>query len=148
MLRRCDGILETVEKVIVVAAFSVLILLTGVGFLARYFFGYTSMDLLSLQPALLMWLSLVGGSIAIRQGKHIRLELLLRFMPDHLKTAAHRAGGVFGCAVMMVLLYLSKDFVESSIALSGWSGYLTLILPVFFVVATFRFLMQIVYPHP
>jgi TRAP-type C4-dicarboxylate transport system permease small subunit len=148
MLRKFDGLLEALERVIVVSAFSLLIILAGGGFLARYFFGYTSMDMLTLQPALLMWLSLVGGSIAIRQGKHIRLELLLRFMPDHLKTLAHRAGGVFGCVVMVVLLYLSKDFVESSIALSGWSGYLTLIMPVFFVVATFRYLMQIIYPHP
>jgi TRAP-type C4-dicarboxylate transport system permease small subunit len=148
MLLKLDGFIEKIENVIIVASFSLLILLTGGGFFARKFFSYTSMDLLSLQPALLLWLSLVGGSVAIRRGKHIRLELLLRFAPAHMKAWAYRIGGIFGMLVMLILLFLCRDFVASSIALSGWSGYLTIILPVFFVVAAFRFFLQILYPHP
>jgi TRAP-type C4-dicarboxylate transport system permease small subunit len=148
MLLKLDGFIEKLENVVIVASFSLLILLTGGGFFARKFFSYTSMDLLSLQPALLLWLSLIGGSVAIKRGKHIRLELLLRFVPDHAKAWAHRIGGVFGMLVMLILLFLCRDFVASSIALSGWAGYLTIILPIFFVVAAFRFFLQILYPHP
>lgn len=148
MLLKLDDFIEKLENVVIVACFSLLILLTGGGFIARKLFSYTSMDLLSLQPALLLWLSLVGGSVAIKRGKHIRLELLLRVAPEHYKAWAYRIGGVFGMLVMLILLFLCRDFVASSIALSGWAGYLTIILPIFFVVAAFRFFLQTLYPHP
>jgi TRAP-type C4-dicarboxylate transport system permease small subunit len=148
MLLKLDAYIEKLENVVIVACFCLLILLTGGGFFARTLFSYTSMDILSLQPALLLWLSLVGGSVAIKRGKHIRLELLLRFVPDHVKAWAYRIGGVFGVIVMLILLWLSRDFVSSSIALSGWAGYMTIILPIFFVVAAFRFFLQILHPHP
>ncbi len=148
MLLKLDDFIEKIENVILVVAFSLLILLTGGGFIARKLFAYTSMDILTVQPALLLWLSLIGGSVAIKRGKHIRLELLLRFVPVQFKIWAHRIGGIFGLLVMLVLLYLSRDFVESSIALSGWTGYLTIILPIFFVVAAFRFVVQTFHPHP
>jgi TRAP-type C4-dicarboxylate transport system permease small subunit len=148
MLLKLDGYIEKIENVVIVACFILLILLTGGGFIARKLFSYTSMDLLSLQPALLLWLSLIGGSVAIKRGKHIRLEILLRVLPEHFKAWAYRIGGVFGMIVMLILLFLCRDFVASSIALSGWSGYLTMIMPIFFVVASFRFFLQILYPHP
>jgi C4-dicarboxylate transporter DctQ subunit len=148
MLLKLDGYIEKLENVVIVACFCLLILLTGGGFFARKVFSYTSMDILSLQPALLLWLSLIGGSVAIKRGKHIRLELVLRFVPHAAKAWAYRIGGVFGVLVMLVLLWLSRDFVASSIALSGWAGYLTIILPIFFVVAAFRFFLQILHPHP
>lgn len=148
MLLKLDGYIEKLENAVIVACFGLLILLTGGGFIARKLFSYTSMDLLSLQPALLLWLALVGGSVAIKRGKHIRLELLLRLLPEQYKGWAYRIGGVFGMVVMLILLVLCRDFVASSIALSGWAGYLTIIMPIFFVVAAFRFFLQTLYPHP
>lgn len=148
MLQKLDDAIEKGETFLLAFCLLTLVLLTGLGFIARKLFGYTSMELLDLQPAVVLWISLVGGSLALKHGKHIRLELLLRFAPDHLKTLAHRLGGVFGLAVMLLLLYLSYEFVSSLIALKGWQGYLALMIPIFFVLAAFRYAMQIVYPHP
>ncbi len=87
--------------------------------------------------------------MALKHGKHISMELVLRFLPEKTKDVLHRLAAFFGVLVMGTGLYLSRDFVKSEFDLFGARGYISLIIPIFFGLTSFRYFTQIFYPvHP
>lgn len=143
VLLRIDHILARCEKAAVCALFFALALATFGTIVARNLLGVSSQQVLELIPAGVLWISLVGASLALRQGRHIRLELLLRFAPQRFRVPARAAASAFGASVMAVLLAASFGFVENEVAIFGARGWIASVFPFFFAVAAFRFLLGI-----
>ncbi len=149
MLKRIDHLLETFEKLIIMIAFSILIILMVTNIIQRNVFNQSSQWILEYQPVMVLWISLLGASVALKHAKHISMELVLRFLPSNLKDTCHRVAAFFGCIVMGTGLYLSEAFVRSEFELFGAKGYIALIIPFFFASTCFRYFTQIFYPvHP
>lgn len=146
MFRQLDRLLEKLEKGFLVLLFSALIVLMSLNIVQRNIFGQSSQHILEFLPTLVMWISLIGASLALRQGKHIRMELLVRFLPPRVQHFLHRCVGLFGALVMLLGLYLSLDFMAGEMKIFGARGYLSSIIPGFFAVASFRYLLMIFYP--
>ena len=85
--------------------------------------------ILEIAPTFVLWLALLGASLALKSRRHIRLELLLRFCPFSVRQAAGIATGLFGMAVMGILFYASLGFVANEIAIFGPWGWLSTIFP-------------------
>ncbi|MCF8053504.1 MAG: TRAP transporter small permease subunit [Desulfobacterales bacterium] len=143
LLSRLDNALARCEQVVVCLLFFGLILITFGTIVARNLFGASSQRLLELAPAGVLWIALVGASLALRQGRHIRLELFLRFVPERIRSWANAAVGLFGAAVMGVLLAASFGFVQNEVAIFGARGWIAVVFPVFFAVAAFRYLLGV-----
>jgi TRAP-type C4-dicarboxylate transport system permease small subunit len=143
LLSRIDGALARCEQVVVCLLFFALTLITFGTIVARNLFGESSQRLLELAPAGVLWIALVGASLALRQGRHIRLELFLRFASENFRGWARIAVGLFGAAVMGVLFAASFGFVQNEVALFGARGWIAVVFPFFFAVATFRYLLGI-----
>jgi TRAP-type C4-dicarboxylate transport system permease small subunit len=143
LLSRLDDALARCEQALACLLFFGLTLITFGTIVARNLFGESSQRLLELAPAGVLWIALVGASLALRQGRHIRLELFLRFAPETLRNWARIAVGLFGASVMGVLLAASFGFVQNEVALFGARGWIAVVFPFFFAVAAFRYLLGV-----
>lgn len=146
MLKRIDDFLEKIEKVIIISLFTALILLMTINIVQRNVLGQSSQEILEFLPTMVMWISLIGASLALKEGKHISMELLLRFVPQNTKDLMHRFAAAFGVVVMLIGLYLSKDFMAGELKIFGTKGYVSSVIPIFFATAAFRYFILILYP--
>src|SRR6478735_3391942 len=132
MLKRIDDFLEKIERVLVIGLFTALIVLMTVNIVQRNLLGQSSQEILEFLPTMVMWISLIGASMALKEGKHISMELLLRFAPQRAKDILHRFAALFGCIVMLIGLYLAKDFMAGEMKIFGTKGYVSSVIPAFF----------------
>ncbi len=147
MLKAVDGFLAKVEKVLLVGLFSALIILMTVNIVQRNLLGQSSQEILEYMPSMVLWISLLGASLALRQQKHICMELVLRFVPARYKPTIHRLSGAFGMVVMIIGLILATDFMAGELKIFGARGYISSIIPGFFVLAIFRYFVWLIHPE-
>jgi C4-dicarboxylate transporter DctQ subunit len=141
-LRRIDALLAAGERILVVALFAALVSIIVFTIAGRNLFHYSRPELLELSPVFVLWLALAGGSLALRDGRHIRLEVLLRYAPPKGRRWAAGIVNAFGAVVMTVLFLASFSFVRNDVAIFGSRGWLSVIFPIFFSVCSFRFVLQ------
>jgi TRAP-type C4-dicarboxylate transport system permease small subunit len=127
----------------VVFLFSALTLLIFFNVISRSVFQQSFRQILEFSPAVVLWLALLGSSLAIKDNRHIKIEVLLRFVTPGFRLRANKITSAFGMMVMGVLFYASLEFVVNEIAIFGCKGWVTVIFPVFFIVAVFRFFLNL-----
>jgi C4-dicarboxylate transporter, DctQ subunit len=142
ILYRLDQYLAHLEKVAVVLIFSLLAGMILLNVLARNLFQVSFQGILEFSPALVLWLALIGSSLALRENRHIKIEILLRFFPPGLRSYARVITSIFGMVITGVLFLASLDFVANEIAIFQWKGFFSLVFPGFFFAAFFRFFLK------
>jgi C4-dicarboxylate transporter DctQ subunit len=145
-LERLDNLLEKIEGFVLVVTFSLLIVLMTINILQRNVFGQSSQMLQEYMPNLVVWISLIGATIGMKHGKHIRMEISLKFLPAAYQKALHRVGGVFGFLIMALGFYISLSFFANELKLFGAIGWASAIIPVFFLIVAFRYALQVLTP--
>ena len=104
--------------------------------------------------ALMLWVGLLGGSMATRQGRHIAVDAVRRVVPPNLVRRFELAAGlatvaVTGALTLLAVGYVRANWVEwvssemtagvfESIPIPYWSA--TLAIPIGFGLMTARFL--------
>lgn len=138
-IHHLDDRLLWLERGLAVALFTLLIGIICLNIVARNFLQMTSHRLIELAPAMVLWLALVGATLALKHQRHIRIELLLRFLPPVWRRLAIVATSLFAMTVSGVLAYAAFVFVHNEIILFGAWGWLAICFPLFFLTAFFRF---------
>ena len=141
-IRRLDDLAARAEKALVVFIFSAIILLIVFNIIARNLFNVSFQVILEISPALVLWLALLGSTLALKYQRHIRLELIVRFLSPPLQKAARCSAGLFGMVVMVILFAASFNFLENETAMFGYRGWAAVILPIFFAISALRFFIQ------
>lgn len=144
-IKRLDDALALIEKCVIIICFSLLVFLIIFNIFSRNLFHLPSHRVFEAGPNIVLWLALLGASLALKQQRHIRLELVLRYCSDRVRLWAAVAVHLFGAAVMGILLVISVDFVKNEIAMFGGWGGLSVIFPLFFSAAGFRYLAGMLY---
>jgi C4-dicarboxylate transporter DctQ subunit len=144
-IKQIDDFLEKIEKVLAVFLFSGLALLITFNILSRNIFDYSFEKIFETAPVLVLWLALVGSSLALKKRRHIKLELLLRYCPAICRYYSNYAVSFFGMAVMGILFYSSLQFVSNEVQIFGNKGFFSVIFPLFFALSFFRYFTWIVY---
>lgn len=143
---------ELFEKVFLVMAifFSVAISVVGV------FFRYVLENSLSWVEEsagfLLLIVVTVGIGVAVRQGSHLRVDMLIQFVPK-TKNSLNLMASVFALAVMTILFTLSIGFVSDLLVRDQrttsmyWLpiGVPLIIMPLGYLMAVFR-LVESIFP--
>lgn len=142
VIQTIDIVLSRLEKSAVVIIFSGLIGVIVVNILARNLFRTSFDALFELAPTMVLWLALIGASLALQSERHIKLELVLRFCPKWVRQWAFAATSLFGLTVMAVLWAASFSFFKEELAIFGARGWLSVISPIFFGLMTFRYLVR------
>ena len=153
-LERLLHLLRRIEEALLTIALSATLLLAVSQILLRNIWhsGISWAD--PLLRVLVLWIALLGALIASRNGNHIRIDLLPRYLPPRLRSACTRTGDLFAAAVCAVLAWHAVRFVHLEYLDGGvlfasvpaWAC--ALILPCGFAVMALRFLLSVLSPLP
>ena len=141
-IKRLDDALALIESAVVMVSFTLLVLLIVIDILSRNIFHFAAHGFFEAGPHLVLWLALMGASLGLKRQRHIRLELVLRHCSQSIRKSAAVVVGIFGAAVMTILFLASLKFVGNEIAMFGSTGRWSLIFPIFFGLAAFRYLVS------
>jgi TRAP-type C4-dicarboxylate transport system permease small subunit len=139
LILKLNDALATVEKVLVVFLFSTLIFLIVFNVITRNIFNLSFQTLLEITPGFVLWLTLFGTTLALKNKRHIKLELVLRHLGQRNRYLAQIMSSIFGMSVMGVLFAASFDFVKNEIEIFGHGGWTSIVFPVFFALSFFRY---------
>jgi TRAP-type C4-dicarboxylate transport system permease small subunit len=147
LIRKLDHVLARLERLLIVGLFTALISLITFNIIGRNFLNVSSQRLLEVIPALVLWLSLLGASLALRHRRHIKLEVLLRYLDPRIGRIARTVAAAAGALLMAVLLAASLTFVKNEIDIFGRWGWISAVFPLFFVMAALRFTLNALAPN-
>lgn len=94
---------------------------------------------------LVLWIGLVGAMVATRKDKHIRIDIINRYLPLSVKRIVEVAVKLFSAAVCAIVAYYSLQFVLAELTDGGlafWKVPAWLceaIIPVSFAVIALRY---------
>lgn len=148
LIKKIDNFLEKLEKHLIIFLFSLLVFLITLNILSRNIINYSFEEIYEAAPAIVLWLSLAGSSLALKKRRHIKLELVLRFCPKICRYYTNFVVSLFGMAVMGILFYSSLQFVENEIHIFGSKGLFSIIFPLFFMISFFRYFTWMLYDFP
>jgi TRAP-type C4-dicarboxylate transport system permease small subunit len=112
-LARAMGILRRVEDGVLVALLLGMIGIVVTQIVLRNLFEFGIVWGEILVRILVLWIALVGGMVASRQGKHISIDLIARYLPDRAKSIVDSAVSIFTAVVCALAAYYSLRFVHA-----------------------------------
>jgi len=161
ILRAVDQFIAQVEKAVM---FSMLFLIVGVnllqiGFrLVQSFLRLAGSDLVLDAPSwpadvnriLVLWITMIGGSLATRSMEHIRVDFFSRLLRGRSRSLVQGAICLAGIAVSALFIKASLDFLkmeyelgETLVAIPLPLWVIQAVIPAGFLTIGFRFLLQL-----
>jgi TRAP-type C4-dicarboxylate transport system permease small subunit len=148
---RLINLITWTENVLLIIMLALMVLLAATQILLRNFF-HTSIhgadDLLRL---LVLWVAFLGAVAASREGKHIHVDAIARWLPGRSKPAVHAVTDLFTVGVCSVLAWESLRYVLTS-RTSGELAFGALpvwvaasILPLAFTLIGLRYLLRLIH---
>jgi TRAP-type C4-dicarboxylate transport system permease small subunit len=142
---RMDETISRVEEVLVVSFLGFMIFIAFLQIVLRNFFS-TGLDLGdSLLRNLVLWIGFVGATLATKEGKHINIDVVSRWLPPIGKNVVTLITHLFSFLVCSALTYATLKFIRNE-AQMGQKTFLDIpawipemILPITFSLMTFRF---------
>ena len=135
-----EGLLVFLIGLMIALAFSQIIL--------RNFFSFSIWWADPLIRHLVLWASFLGATIATRKDKHIKIDILFRFISPRQQNLLNGLGGLFSALVCALLTWISIQFIfdEMEFATLAFATFptwkLQTIFPISFGIITLRFLYQ------
>jgi len=143
--RRLEAFGRLVENALLVATLVGLILLAGGQILLRNVFdtGFIWSD--ELLRLMVLWLAMIAAVAASRENKHIKIDVLSRFLPARLQLASQTLTALFASSVCAIIAWHAMRFVIESrqfgdmvlISVPAW--YFQAILPLGFALIAYRY---------
>jgi len=96
---------------------------------------------------LVLWLGLIGAMIASRNGKHINIDLLSKYMPEHIASISKIFCQLFTAIICAIVAYYSFEFIllekeSGDIAFSNVPLWVCeSIIPISFSVISLRYVL-------
>lgn len=140
--------LHRIEDAILVSLLSVMIVLATAQILLRNFFdaGFIWAD--PLLRVLVLWLGLIGATVATRSDKHIRIDLLSHFFKRNTHRLIQSIIGQISAWTCLViawygLTWIQLDYSDGVIAFAGIPAWiLEIIVPLAFALIGLRYLVM------
>ena len=142
---RVDEAISRVEQTLIVTFLSFMILLAFLQIVLRNFFstGLDWGDLLLRN--LVLWIGFIGATLATREGKHINIDVVSRWLPSLGKNIVTLIIHLFSFFICCLLTYATLKFIKNEsqmenrtfLNIPAWIP--EMILPITFTLMTFRF---------
>ncbi len=142
---RIDAVIEQLERILLVILLSSMILIAFLQIILRDVFstGLTWGE--PLVRNLVLWVGFIGATLATREGRHINIDLLPKWLPSQGKNFVTLMTHLFSFSVCGLLTYAALKFIKNE-AEMGHITFLNIpawipgmILPITFGLITFRF---------
>jgi len=142
---RIDEAIASVEQILLSTFLGFMILLAFLQIILRNFF-FTGLDWGdSLLRNLVLWVGFVGATLATKEGKHINIDIVSRWLPSLGKNIVTLITHLFSFLICCALTYAAMKFIKNEVEM-GNRTFLNIpawlpemILPVTFGLMTFRF---------
>jgi len=142
---QADDIIDQMEQILIVTLLSLMIIIAFTQIVLRNFFatGFTWGD--SLVRSLVLWVGFIGAAIATKEGKHINIDVVSRWMPSRGKIIIEVITQLFSFFICGLLTYAALKFIKNeaqmgTYAFSGIPAWiLQIVLPITFGLMTFRY---------
>jgi len=139
--------IEKIESALLVLIVSVMVLLAFTQVVLRNLFDQGILWGDIFLRHLVLWVGFIGASLATRQEKHITIDLFGRMVTGRWKSLVQVLTDLFSAGVCLLLARAGWNFVmEERVAgtiifnnIPAW--YFQIIIPVGFLMMTFRFLI-------
>lgn len=148
-IARLIGIITWVENTLLIVMLASMVLLAATQILLRNF-AHTSIDGADdLLRLLVLWVAFLGAVAASREGKHIHVDAIARWLPGRAKPVVHSVTDLFTVGVCAVLAWESLRYVLSSRATGELAfGALPVwvaasILPLAFILIALRYVLRL-----
>jgi len=147
---RVDEAIGRTEQTLLVAFLGFIILIAFLQIVLRNFLS-TGLDWGdSLVRNLVLWIGFIGATLATKEGKHINIDVVSRWLPSLGRNIVTRVIHLFSFFVCGGLTYAALKFIKNEaqmgnrtfLELPAWVP--ELILPVTFILMTFRFGLRFV----
>ena len=109
---RLIRVLERIEAGALVTLLATMILLAVVQIILRNFFDTGILWGDGFLRVLVLWLTLLGAMVAARSNDHIRVDVLLRYMPERWGDVSARIAALFTSSICLFMAYASFRFVQ------------------------------------
>jgi TRAP-type C4-dicarboxylate transport system permease small subunit len=142
---RVDEAIDRVEQTLIITFLSFMILLALLQIVLRNFFA-TGLDWGdSLLRNLVLWIGFIGATLATREGKHINIDVVSRWLPSLGKNVITLFIHLFSFFICCLLTYAALKFIKNEVQMENrtflnipaWIP--EMILPMTFGLMTFRF---------
>jgi TRAP-type C4-dicarboxylate transport system permease small subunit len=145
---RIDRAARAVETWLIVVILGGLILLGAAQIVLRNFFSFGFAWTDGLTRLAVLWLGLLGALAASRDGRHITIGAVTRFLPQRLQTVAGVGADWFGAVVSAALSWHAWQFVNDSREFGDTllgdvpAWWLQVVMPVAFALIALQFFLQ------
>lgn len=145
MFTTLQKIVHRTEEAIIIALLGLMVVLSGTQIFLRNLWdsGISWGD--PLLRVLVLWVGLLGAMLATRQNKHIRIDILSRYLPKHWTRYSALITDLFSSLICALLAWHSGRFVhyewqDGTEVFTGFPAWLAeLIIPIGFTVISIRF---------
>jgi len=142
---RVDGSIELLEQTLLATFLGFMILIAFLQIILRNFFS-TGLDWGDqLLRNLVLWVGFVGATLATKEGRHINIDIVSRYLPSLGKHIVTLITHFFSFFVCCALTYAALKFIKNEVEM-GNRTFLNIpawipemILPMTFGLMTFRF---------
>ncbi len=139
------------ENALLILLLALMVLLAAAQIVFRNFLGTSILGADQLLRLLVLWVAFLGAVAASREGKHIHVDAIVRWLPGRVKAGATALTDLFTLAVCAVLAWQALRFVQSVhesgemafAALPVWLA--ALILPLAFMLIALRYVLRFVH---
>jgi len=142
---RVDEVIARAEQTLIVTFLGFMILLAFSQIVLRNFFstGLNWGD--SLLRNLVLWIGFIGATLATKEGKHINIDVVSRWLPSLGKNIVTLMTHLFSLFICSLLTYAALKFIKNEVQMENrtflnipaWIP--EMILPITFSLMTFRF---------
>lgn len=148
-LARLVKLVTWFENSLLIALLAIMVSLAGAQILFRNLLDTSILGVDQLLRLLVLWVALLGAVAASREGKHIRVDVLARWLPGRWHTGARALTDVFTIGVCVLLAWQAVRFLEherGEMAFGTLPAWLAeLILPVAFALIALRYSLLLVH---
>ena len=147
-LKKIDDVIARVEEVLVVFMVFTIILLN----VLQIFFRAMEINVpsysTSMNQILVLWLAMIGGSLATRKAEHIKVDFVSKYLKGRLRYFIMLAIDIFAMVICGFLIVYAIDFVKleyemmemlTAIPVPLW--VLQLVMPVSLLIIMYRFFL-------
>jgi TRAP-type C4-dicarboxylate transport system permease small subunit len=143
--KRLDEIIDRTEQTVLVISLSLMILIAFFQIVLRNLFetGLTWGD--PLVRNLVLWVGFIGAALATKEGKHINIDVLSRWIPPRGKIFVEALTDLFSSFICALLTFAALKFIRNevqmgNIAFPGIPSWIPeIILPITFGLMALRF---------
>ena len=148
ILKGIDDILARIETALLISLLTFMISLAFLEVILRNFFSYGIVWGDIFLRYLVIWIALLGASLATREGRHINIDIISRYLSWTWKTLTEVVVNIVSATVCIFLSIAAWKFITDEWQSGGIlfnnipAWIMEIILPSAFILITFRFIIR------